>query len=264
MTPSQERNLVDDLFAARRDGISLCPAVIPTLTDIDVAYRIQRGISERFGDPIVGYKVGSTSVEAQRILGTNEPGVGDIMASFLHDSPARIMIAPAHMPAIEGEFAFRIGSDLPSRLAEYSREEIIEAIDAAAGAVEIVGTRIGGGLAGKGRCLATADGGANIALCVGPWERKWRSMDLLKHPVAIIVNGEVKGQGHGARALGDPLNVMVWLANRLSGSGEGLSAGTIISTGTCTGLDPVEPGDRAVAEFGSLGTVSINFDLFNS
>ncbi|RPI35320.1 MAG: hydratase, partial [Hyphomicrobiaceae bacterium] len=56
---------------------------------------------------------------------------------------------------------------------------------------------------------------------------------------------------------GDPMNVMVWLANQQSGFGRGLKAGDIVSTGTCTGLADVAPGDVVVADFGSLGCVEL-------
>ncbi|MBC8451604.1 MAG: hypothetical protein H8D70_00090 [Rhodospirillaceae bacterium] len=36
-------------------------------------------------------------------------------------------------------------------------------------------------------------------------------------------------------------------------------AGEIISTGTCTGLLDVAPGDAVVADFGELGAVEISF-----
>ena len=40
---------------------------------------------------------------------------------------------------------------------------------------------------------------------------------------------------------------------------KGLKAGQIISTGTCTGLIGVKPGDTAVCDFGGLGAVEIQF-----
>ena len=55
------------------------------------------------------------------------------------------------------------------------------------------------------------------------------------------------------------MNVMVWLANQQSKSGRGLKAGDIVSTGTCTGLDGVKPGDHVLADFGSLGSVEAKF-----
>ncbi len=51
----------------------------------------------------------------------------------------------------------------------------------------------------------------------------------------------------------------VRLANELSRSGRGLNVGEVISTGSCTGLTPVQPGDTAVADFGELGTVQARF-----
>ena len=83
-------------------------------------------------------------------------------------------------------------------------------------------------------------------------------VDLRAHRVAMTINGNAKGQGDGARALGDPLNVMVWLANRQSKRGRGLTQGMCVSTGTCTGLDPIGPGDHVAADFGSLGSVVID------
>ena len=71
----------------------------------------------------------------------------------------------------------------------------------------------------------------------------------------MAINDEVTAVGSGSRALGDPLNVLLWLANKLSERNLGLVAGDIVATGTCTGLDRVEPGDVARADFGTLGAV---------
>jgi 2-keto-4-pentenoate hydratase len=67
------------------------------------------------------------------------------------------------MRAIEGEFVFRLGRDLPSRPETYTMSKVVTAIDGVAGAIEVVRTRFSGGLGGKGRLLTTADCGVNIA-----------------------------------------------------------------------------------------------------
>jgi len=172
-------------------------------------------------------------------------------------TPAQLAIIPAQTPAVEGEFAFRMAVDLPPRTAAYTETEVAGAIAAMAGAIEVVGTRLAGGLAGKGRHLVTADGGANIALIVGTWMEAWRWLDRKAHGVVMRINGQTRGQGSGARALGDPMNVMVWLANQQSSLGRGLKAGDIVATGTCTGLDEVRPGDHVLADFGRLGRVEL-------
>lgn len=250
--------LAEKLWHARLNGSVVDPADVTEPDGTEASYAVQQRIVALFGHPVIGFKVGSTSAEAQRILGTDEPGSGALMAPYHHTSPARVAIVPEHMPAIEGEFAFRLGRDLPPRQEDYSYDEVRDAIDAVAGAVEIVGTRIAGGLAGKGRFLVTADGGANIALVTGAWQEDWRAMDLKAHHVAVSINGQAGGSGEGARALGDPMNVMVWLAAQQSRFGRGLKAGDIVSTGTCTGIDAVKPGDDVVADYGSLGRVEFS------
>lgn len=226
---------------------------------MEEAYATQWEIVGLSSERVRGFKVGSTSVEAQRLLGTNEPGSGPLLARFVHESPATVAISDAHAPSVEGEFAFRLSKALPPRAAAYAREEVTAAVGAIAGAIEVVGTRFMGGLGGKGRLLTTADGGVNVALVLGPWSSDCQRGDLPAHAVSMTINGEVKGQGTGDRALGDPMNVLIWLANQQSRFGRGLDAGAIVTTGTCTGLDRVRAGDSAVADFGALGTVAIEF-----
>jgi 2-keto-4-pentenoate hydratase len=254
------QSLALKLWEARRDGGVVDPADVTEPASTAESYVVQNEIVRLSGLPTCGFKVGSTSAEARKILGTTEPGSCPVLAPYYFEAPAEITLNPEHMPALEGEFAFRMGHDLPAREADYDVLEVSDAIDAVAGAIEVVGTRLKGGLAGKGRFLVTADCGANIALVVGAWHEHWREIDLKAHPVTMYVNDQGKGAGTGEQALGDPINVMVWLANQQSKLERGLKAGEVVSTGTCTGLDGVAPGDRVRADFGSLGNVDIAFD----
>lgn len=251
------------LLEARRTGTAVDPASVVAPGDLAEAYAIQREIVALSNAPARGFKVGSTSAEAQRALGTDEPGAGVLLAPYVRESPARVAIAPAHSPYVEGEFAFLLGCDLPARATPYEIDEVAGAIAAVAGAIEVVGTRFAGGLGGKGRLLVTADCGANIAFVSGTWQRDWRSLDLKSHRATMSINGTPRGTGTGSRALGDPMNVVLWLANHQLAAGQGLIAGEIVSTGTCTGLDPVRPGDRVRADFGNLGAVDIVFEPFS-
>jgi 2-keto-4-pentenoate hydratase len=252
-------DLARRLWEARRSGGVVQPDGVSLPRSNEEAYAVQQEIAAMSGEQTVGFKVGSTSLAAQQLLGTREPAWGLLLAPYLLASPARISVDPAHTPAVEGEFAFKLGSDLPARAASYAIDEVGDAVAAVAGAIEVVGSRFSGGLAGKGRWLVTADGGANIALVTGTWCRDLKSLDLRSHPVTMTVNGALRGTGTGDCALGDPINVLVWLANQLSAQGHGLKAGEIVSTGTCTGLDPVLPGDSVCADFGGLGTIEIVF-----
>ncbi len=252
-------DLARQLWDARRFGRTISTARDDLPKTKTEAYEVQETIVELSGLPRCGYKVGSTSKEAQRLLSTDEPGAGVLLAPFVHESPAEIEIVPEQMPAVEGEFAFRFGQDLPWRAEPYAMTEIAGAIDGIAGAIEVVGTRFSGGLDGKGRLLTTADGGVNIALVTGNWT-KFCEQDLREHSVAMTINDAIRGSGTGSRALGDPLNVLQWLVNFQSRRRVSLKAGDIVATGTCTGLDPVQPGDVARADFGPLGSAVIAFE----
>jgi 2-keto-4-pentenoate hydratase len=252
--------LAQQLWQARRSGGTVPSDEVVHPRSLAEAYAIQREIAALSGAPSLGFKVGSTSVEAQRVLGTDQPGAGLLLAPFVYESPACFPIEPAHTPAVEGEFAYLLGRDLPPRTAPYTMDEVADAVAAVAGAIEVVGPRLSGGLAGKGRLLVTADCGANIAFVHGPWSRDLQSRDLKTHQVAMTINGALRETGTGARALGDPRNVLLWLANHQSTEGRGLRSGEIVSTGTCTGLHPVRLGDRVQADFGDLGAVAIAFE----
>ncbi len=250
-------DIAKKLWQARADGTVVQPDDIHPKPTLENSYAIQAEVTRLSGYETVGFKIGSTSKAAQKRVGTDEPGSGPILAPFLYESPARLKIVPEQMPQVEGEIAFRLGKDLPPRDGDYTYDEVAAAIGAIAGAIEVVGTRVAGGLAGYGRAMSTADGGVNIALVTGAWDTDWRRHDPKTLEVCLRINGEEKDRGPGSRALGDPINVMVWLANQQSRFGGGLKAGEVITTGTCTGIEAIHPGDVIDADFTGLAPVEI-------
>ena len=67
--------------------------------------------------------------------------------------------------------------------------------------------------------------------------------------------GQRVASGSGEKALGDPVNVMLWLANQQRKK-EGLRSGSVVSTGTCTGLHKVKSGDSIRLVCGAIGDVT--------
>ncbi len=250
-------DIAQKLWQARADGTVVQPDEIDPKPTLENSYAIQAEVTRLSGFDVVGFKIGSTSEAAMRRVGMNEPGSGPILKPFLLESPARIKLVPEQMPQVEGEIAFRLAQDLPAKDGAYTHDEVAAAVEAIAGAIEVVGTRVAGGLAGYGRPMSTADGGVNIALVVGAWDRDWRRHDLKTLEIGLRINGVEKDRGPGSRALGDPMNVMVWLANQQSKFGRGLKAGEVITTGTCTGFEAIHPGDVIDADYTGLSPVEI-------
>lgn len=247
-------DLAERLAAARLDGTTIAVAAAERPGDAAAGHALQAAVAARLGPPSEAWKVGSTSAEAQARLGTSEPGAARVPARFRFQSGATVPVHAAHDLWIEGEFTLRLGADLPPRDRDYRLDEVAAAIDGVGLALEVVGSRLDTGLAAAGRFMVTGDGGANVALVTGPVSAVWREPPLPGRRLRLIRNDAGVTEGPASRALGDPLNVMLWLANRQRRH-QGLVAGELVSTGTCTGLVRVAPGDILAARCAGLGTV---------
>ena len=226
------------------------------------AYPVQHRVNELLDSRPIGWKVGSTSKEAQARLGTDEPGAGALLERYCYVDGSEVPVSPAHDVFIEVEFAVRFGQTLAPRPHPYTYDELRTAVSGVMPALELVGSRFESGLSGAGRALVTADCGANIAFAAGKEVPLASNPDLAGTSCELYVNGARRAQGNGARALRDPFNVLVWLANHLRERGEALPSGSVVSTGTCTGLISVAPGDLIEGRFAGIGSVTVTLTDF--
>lgn len=249
------------LTAARFDKNRI-PALPEPPADVRSAYLEQavvvRSWLERLGGELAGYKVACTNEIAQKHLGTDGPFFGRLFSATVWDSPVTVDSSPFFMRVIEPEFGFQMAADLPPRAEPYSRDEVAAAAGLLLPAIEIVDSRYDEWTTAGLRALIVDNA------CHGGWVRgprcsDWRSLDLAAHPVRLFLNGKETTSGTGAAVLGHPLNALTWLANKLTGFGTGLRAGDFVSTGVCTDICFAEPGDRLVADYGSLGQIELKF-----
>ena len=254
---SEQERLAKLLHQASRNGDIVPRSAGDFLKSVETAYEVQRIADGIAGQRRVGWKVGATSVEPQRLLGATEPATAPMFAPNCLTSPATVSVYPNQSPCIEGEFAFRFSDTLAPRGAAYTLEEVLAAVESVLPAIEVVGCRFEGGFDGLGALRLVADATAHTAFVSGDPSDGWRDMDLNSHRAAMLRNGEMVSEGTGANVLDGPLSVLLWTANHLSRLGESIEAGEVITTGTCTGITPVSPGDVAVADFGSLGRVEL-------
>ena len=221
------------------------------------AYRIQDLLAAELGFPVAGWKIGGTSAAARRILKTRSPFAGRIFASRVFESGTMLPSSGYRLRGLEGEFAFRLKKALPPRKRAYGLAEVSAAVGTLHPAIEVIDSRYADWLK-VGAPSLIADQGANAALILGPPVPRWRSFKLDKLPVRMLVNGREVGAGTSADCLGHPMASLLWLAN-LMRARDGIAAGQIVSTGTCTGLYQANPGDRAIADFGRFGKIEVGF-----
>ncbi len=206
---------------------------------------MQDAMVERLGERVAGWKVA-----------INKDGVmrGVIVGSRMLRSPASIAAADVPLLGIEGEIAFRFDRDLLPRSSDYSAEEVTAATTALVG-IEIVASRFAD-YAKTPILDRTVDLMSNGAFVTGTQRTDWRKTDLSKLEATLRVNGEIAVQKTASHPTGDPILPAIALVNELRRT-SGVKAGQIITTGTCTGLHFVKPGDAIEVEFTGFGTAAV-------
>jgi 2-oxopent-4-enoate/cis-2-oxohex-4-enoate hydratase len=84
-------------------------------------------------------------------------------------------------------------------------------------------------------------------------------IDLRLEGVVLRVNGEVRASATAVEVLGDPLNAVVFIANKLAELGLSLKAGMVLMTGSIVPSVVVSPGDEVQVDFTRLGQVRVRF-----
>lgn len=256
MTPFDLQRAAGALMAARAEARlveALPPDAVPS-TPAE-AYRVQAEIARLCGG-YRGWKAGALTAEARAAAGLDRPTGARLLSQFFHDAPARLSRRRFVAPTLECEIAFEMAADLPPRAEPYSLDELHAAIGAMRLAIEVADSRLP---EPRATAMNLADAGASGAFVLGPAVLSWRSMDRGAIEVALKLGGVEAARGSGAKILGDPLRAVHLLANAPVPFGPGLRRGDIVTTGSLTGMTPVAPGDRAVAEFGFLGQVEVEF-----
>ncbi len=233
MTP-----LATALIAARRSGHPADDAEgPPNEAEADrVADEVAQALLATDG-PVVAWKVGAASPTA-------EPSASPIHAASLF----------AGAPGPRGERFRVIGAEaeLAYRFDRAPDGDIEAAIGAVHVAIELLDTRYAT-LPADRPLLGRADQGNHGALIIGPGRRDWQAIEPVAERVTLTVDGRVAVSRTGGNGAGDPLRLLRWLAGHASRRGWPLTAGTIVTTGSCTGTVMVAPAAMIRASFGSVG-----------
>ncbi|MBO38303.1 MAG: hydratase [Rhodospirillaceae bacterium] len=259
MTPEAAEQAAKIFLQCRDQGdkIDQLPNACRPVTSED-GYQIQNAFLKLDGAFAMGWKVAATNEKTQAMLGISKPFAGLLPNTALSLSPIDIPAGTFVNPALEGEFAVLLGSDLPKTTEPYDAESAMEAVVAVIPAIEIVDSRIGDRKAAGEKTLIAAGTVAGLVLGIPCTE--WRNLTLSAHRVSLYIDNELKGEGDGSMVLGNPFNSLAWLANLCVDLGRPLTGGQIITLGTCTGLAPITLGSGSVVDFGLLGKIRLNFN----
>ncbi|MET4806749.1 fumarylacetoacetate hydrolase family protein [Limibacillus sp. MBR-115] len=253
---------VEMLTGARRDlqPLAELPADIRP-ADLAEGYVVQDVLLAVQNAKACGYKIAATSAVAQTLLGVDGPFFGRLLEEAYHDSPAHLPADRFLFRLIEPEFAFILAEDLPPRGADYSSDEVSQAVASLHPAFEIVSSSFGRDWTKRGAPSLAADNAVHGAFVLGLGTEDWRHLDLANLEVRLTVDGEAFSSGRGEAVLGHPLRALTWLANDLTRRGRGLQAGETVTTGLVTAkFALLEAGQGCRADFGPLGEVTLAFE----
>jgi 2-keto-4-pentenoate hydratase len=237
------------LIEARRHR-QLLAAVPFGLRDVDEAYAIQDAVAGRLG-AVTAWKVGAKGP-------AETPTCAPVLGGLLHESPAVLPARHFGMIGIEAELAFRLGRDVPAADDDIGDEAIAAAIATVHPAIEVVDTRLAEWRQAD-KLWLLADNQMNGGLVYGSGAAARQDLDLKRQPVRLLRDGGTLAEAVGGNPAGDPWRLVGWLVNHCRRRRGGLKAGTMITTGSCTGMIFVEPGARMQAEFPGIGSVDVEF-----
>jgi 2-keto-4-pentenoate hydratase len=241
------------LLIATRRGRQRIARLPEACRPVDVAagYALQSKVVAGLGE-VGGYKIGAGGPD-------ETPLYAPILAHEIHPSGASLSLAAFPGALIEAEIAFRLRCDLPHRDAAYDLAEVATAVETLP-ALEIFGSRyLDPGAVSEGENLA--DCLANAGLIVGqpftpPRSGHEASRDIASWNIDLVIDGKTGSVRAARHPVGDPLRLVVWLANHLRGRGDGLRTGQVVTTGALV-LAPV--GREVRGDWEGLGSVSVRF-----
>ena len=206
MTPDNLRRAAALLLEARhtRRWLAALPEECRP-ADIAEAYAIQRLVFAKLGPVAAAWKVGAGSPEAT-------PACAAIGNSTLFGDGAVVPSNMLNFVGAEAEIAYRLGLDLPPRSKHYSLDEVRAAIEWAHPVIEISDTRFVS-WASQNRPSHVADQLNHGALAVGADSVRLADVDPPRQRAIMKVNGEVRADAVGGNPAGDPLRLLMWLAN---------------------------------------------------
>lgn len=247
---------VESVRRSFRTGVAAQPLAYHTFSETD-AYNVQYRFLRELAPPetVAGHKVALTTRASREHLGVHEPCYGHILGGGIYPDGAAVAVGGLAAPHVEAETAFVLRDEL--RGPGITPVDVLRATRGVLPALELVDLKVpGDGIQATDVIIHNAlHGGLITGARLCPLE----SLDLQYEGVTVEYNGQLHGSGTGFEVMGNPVNPVVWLANKLAEFGDWLRAGEIIISGSMVTPAAIKPGDYVKATYSRMGSVSAFF-----
>ncbi|MEM7797550.1 MAG: 4-oxalocrotonate decarboxylase [Chloroflexota bacterium] len=260
LTDAQRHEAAEMLNSAHRTHKQV-PSLKKTFPEMEIedAYHIQEiQVKQRIegGAKIKGYKVGLTSKVMQDLAGIDEPDYGFLMDDMFIPEASTIDLNRFFWPNVEIELAFVMKESLVGP--NINAADVIRATDFVLPAIELVEKRV---TERNGVVDTIADLASCAAVVLGGNPMKLTDFDIRDVHGAVFKNGEHVTEGSSMAVMGNPVNAIAWLANKLHEFGVAFEAGHTILSGSFIRVVPTAVGDHFIARFDSgFGDIHLHFE----
>jgi 2-oxo-hept-3-ene-1,7-dioate hydratase len=228
----------------------------PEIT-IDDSYAIQRLVNDMkvaAGSKEIGNKIGLTSKAMQASSQIDEPDYGVLHDYMLIEDGAKVPHERFIVPRVELELVFVLGR--PLKGPGVGLVDVMRATEYVVPAIEIIDARVQNP---RKITDTVADNGAAAGLVLGGRPLRPFDRDLRMVPGLLYRNADIEETGVAAGVLGHPALAIAWLANKVGRFGTVLEPGRVMLSGSFVRPVWAAKGDTLRADFGDLGSVSVQF-----
>jgi 2-oxo-hept-3-ene-1,7-dioate hydratase len=258
MNPADRQKAADSLIVAEKERkpIIQLSKTWPDIT-IDDAYAIQGLVNEakvKAGSKVIGNKIGLTSKAMQLSSQIDEPDYGVLHDYMMIEDGAKVPWERYIVPRVELELVFVLGK--PLKGPGVGMLDVLRATEYIVPAIEIIDARV----QNPRKIFDTvSDNGAAAGLVIGGRAIGPMDVDLRWVGGMMYRNADVEETGVAAGVLGHPAMGIAWLANKVGRFGTILEPGRVMLSGSFIRPVWAQKGDTLRADFGSLGSVSVQF-----
>jgi 2-keto-4-pentenoate hydratase len=255
LTDAQIQEAAEALLRAELDNAPTVSERFPDAT-VEDAYRISIAVTDRkvgAGRIVKGHKIGLTSKAMRSLTGATEPDYGTLFENWFVPEGSTVSRSRMNRPLVEVELAFVLRAPLAGPAV--TAADVIRATDFVLPSIEIVDSRYRG--RGPNALVDSISDAASCGLVVlGGNPRRLTDIDVRTIGASLAVNGVIEESGVARAVMGNPVNSVAWLANKLHEFGVTPEPGHVILSGSFIKAIPFHPGDSVSALFDTLGEVT--------
>ncbi|AZO81006.1 MULTISPECIES: 2-oxo-hept-4-ene-1,7-dioate hydratase [unclassified Bosea (in: a-proteobacteria)] len=224
---------------------------------IEDSYAISSAVAQervKAGARIIGHKIGLTSKAMQASSKIDEPDYGYLFDDLILNDGAKVPFENFCVPRVEPELTFILKE--PLKGPGVGLIDVLRATEYIVPSIEIIDARVT-----EPRKIfdTVADNGAAAGIVLGGRPVRPEDVDLRWVGAIFYRNSEIEETGLAAGVLGHPAMAIAWLANKLAPFDITLKPGDLMLSGSFTRPVWAAKGDTLHADFGPLGSVSVQF-----